>query len=113
MRSKIFYEGKHKEIQSNIKQLLNVQQNFLSSSTAKSTRAVGDHFQNILGSKLCENYSANFARRAMADLAFEDRDKNYYIVDVKTLVSAQSSICQILRQSSVLRDSTKMTRITL
>lgn len=31
-----------------------------------------------------KDYSANFARRAMADLAFRDQDDLYYIVAVKT-----------------------------
>jgi len=59
--------------------------------TAGSTRATGDaiqslieeKFENILG-ELGGEYSANFARRAMADLAFKDKHKNYYVVDVKT-----------------------------
>ena len=92
MRSQLFHDGSHKAIQRKIKEFLNNQGAFLSASTAQSTRAVGDaiegiladNFQEILGPELCGNYSANFARRAMADLAFEDRDKFYYIVDVKT-----------------------------
>lgn len=92
MRSALFNEGKHKEIQLNIRSFLNEQADFLSASTAKSTRAVGDaiqdilgeNFQDILGSGICEKYSANFERRAMADFAFEDRDGFCYIVDVKT-----------------------------
>lgn len=32
----------------------------------------------------CSDYSAEFARRAMADLAFSDIDRNYYVIDVKT-----------------------------
>ena len=33
---------------------------------------------------LIKDYSSSFARRAMADLAFTDKDDFYYIVDVKT-----------------------------
>lgn len=33
---------------------------------------------------MCAEYSAEFARRAMADLAFTDKDGFYYAVDVKT-----------------------------
>ena len=92
MRSQLFHDGSHTTIQRKIKEFLNEQGDFLSASTAQSTRAVGDaiegiladNFQEILGPELCSNYSANFARRAMADLAFEDREKFYYIVDVKT-----------------------------
>ena len=41
------------------------------------------NFQGILG-KFSKEYSASFARRAMADLAFTDRKDLYYVVDVKT-----------------------------
>lgn len=44
---------------------------------------LGESFQSILGDD-CAEYSANFARRAMADIAFKDNDDLYYIVDVKT-----------------------------
>lgn len=40
-------------------------------------------FQGILGD-LCGTYSAQFARRAMADIAFTDKDGFYCVVDVKT-----------------------------
>ena len=92
LRTRLFYSDLHKKIESRIKAFLNRQDSFLSASTAQSTRAVGDaiqellaeEFQDILGDELCKSYSSNFARRAMADLAFEDRDGFYYIVDVKT-----------------------------
>ena len=48
MRSRIFYNGKHKDIQAKIKEFLNNQKDFLSASTARSTRAVGDAIQEIL-----------------------------------------------------------------
>lgn len=71
--------------------MLNVQPEFLSPRTAVSPRAVGDAIQNIIADEfpsLLKNYlaeySADFARRAMADLAFTDRDEFYYVVDVKT-----------------------------
>lgn len=79
-------------VQRQIKDFLNEQEQFLSGSTARSTRAAGDaiqhilseNFQSILGTDLCATYSSQFARRAMADLAFEDADGFYYVVDVKT-----------------------------
>ncbi len=56
-----------------------------------SPRAVGDAIQQILennfksvAGSLVSHYSSNFARRAMADLAFEDDAGFYYVVDVKT-----------------------------
>ncbi|HSW46402.1 MAG TPA: hypothetical protein VLM89_12610 [Phycisphaerae bacterium] len=74
-----------------MRDLLNAGPTFLSKSTAQSPRAAGDaiqkvvsdHFKEILGG-VCAEYSASFARRAMADLAFQDVDGLYYVVDVKT-----------------------------
>lgn len=90
-RSQIFYTKKYKAIEKAIVTLLNSQPDFLSARTAVSTRAVGDAIQIILSEQsqsllgnLCAEYSAEFARRAMADLAFTDRDGFYYVVDVKT-----------------------------
>ncbi|MGB2986620.1 MAG: hypothetical protein WBE26_12145 [Phycisphaerae bacterium] len=91
MKSQIFYTDDHKQIESSIKDFLNAQDDFLSPSTAHSTRAAGDaiegilaeHFSSLLGNR-CREYSADFARRSMADLAFKDKDQLYYIVDVKT-----------------------------
>ena len=42
-----------------------------------------ENFGAILGD-LSEEYSSQFARRAMADFAFTDKDGFYYVVDVKT-----------------------------
>ncbi|MCX7011610.1 MAG: hypothetical protein NTW86_03420 [Candidatus Sumerlaeota bacterium] len=91
MKSRIFSTSKFEEIAKRTKDFLNGHEDFLSPSVARSTRAfgdaiegiLGDHFQEILGDD-CAEYSANFARRAMADLAFKDRDDLYYVVDVKT-----------------------------
>lgn len=90
-KSQIFYTNKYKAIERAIVTLLNSQPDFLSTRTAVSTRAVGDAIQTILSEQfksllgdLCAEYSAEFARRAMADLAFTDRDGFYYVVDVKT-----------------------------
>ena len=44
---------------------------------------LGNNFEAILGDN-CAEYSARFARRAMADIAFKDSDDFYYVVDVKT-----------------------------
>ena len=92
MKSKLFYSSAYKEIEAKVKKFLNRQKSFLSKSTAQSPRAVGDaiqeilseNFQTILGSEHCSKYSSSFARRAMADFAFEDQQGFYYVVDVKT-----------------------------
>ena len=90
-KSQIFHTDTYKAIEASIANLLNSQPDFLSTQTSASTRATGDaiqsvlseNFQSLLGD-LCTDYSATFARRAMADLAFTDRDGFYYVVDVKT-----------------------------
>ena len=91
MKSKLFSSGEHIQIAEKTLHLLNDCGDFLSENTAKSTRAVGDALQDILAEHFgtllgdyCTDYSANFARRAMADLAFRDKEDNYYVVDVKT-----------------------------
>ncbi len=90
-RSRLFYTQAYKQVQDNIVGLLNSQPEFLTQRTAGSTRAAGDaiqdilseHFQSLLG-EFCTEYSADFTRRAMADLAFRDPEGCYYRVDVKT-----------------------------
>ncbi len=92
MKSALFDTGAYEVAERKIKDFLNEQEEFLSGNTVKSTRAAGDamqdilstHFQSIVGETHCLNYSSEFARRAMADLAFEDCDAFYYRVDVKT-----------------------------
>jgi hypothetical protein len=91
MKSRIFFTSAYQDIQQATLHLLNSQQSFLSPSTLHSTRAAGDaieriisdSFNTILGDWSSE-YSAAFARRAMADLAFTDVAGFYYVVDVKT-----------------------------
>jgi len=91
MNSTIFSTSRFEELANRTKEFLNAHKDFLSPITAHSTRAVGDaiadilgeHFEDILGDD-CAEYSSDFARRAMADLAFKDKDGLYYVVDVKT-----------------------------
>ena len=57
-----------------------------------SPRSIGDTVQEAIGELLpycfpdglLGDFSADFARRAMADVAFTDIDDNYYLIDVKT-----------------------------
>ncbi len=59
---------------------------------ANSPRAIGDTVQEAIGELLprcfpkglLNDFNADFARRAMADIAFTDIDGNYYLIDVKT-----------------------------
>ena len=91
MKSRIFSTDRFGEIAKRAKDLLNAHEDFLSASTVRSTRAAGDAIQSILEENLkgivgedCAEYSVNFARRAMADMAFTDGDGLYYVTDVKT-----------------------------
>lgn len=90
-KSQIFYTDAYKKIETDIVQFINSHKEFMSEATVSSTRAAGDAIQGILAEnfddllgELCTNYSAEFARRAMADIAFTDKDGFYNIVDVKT-----------------------------
>jgi hypothetical protein len=86
------------EIAERTKDFLNNHEDLMSPSTAHSTRAVGDaiegslgdNFQTLLGD-VCAEYSANFARRAVADIAFKDRDDFYR--------SSKNVSCSITLQS--------------
>jgi len=91
MKNTLFYTDKYKKVEKRIKDFLNSQSDFLSPRTLSSTRAAGDaiqdllaeNFKSILGDRIKE-YSSEFARRAMADLAFSDKEGFYHIIDVKT-----------------------------
>ncbi len=90
--SEIFSSGYYKTVEEKIRDLINEQDNWLSEQVVKSTRAAGDsiediisgNFEVLLGKKYCKSYSSDFARRAMADLAFEDYKDFYHVIDVKT-----------------------------
>lgn len=91
MKSSFFYDGYNKEVALRIKNHINGSPDFLSPQTARSTRATGDALESIVAESFdgflgdwCSEYSSDFARRAMADLAFTDKEGIYSIVDVKT-----------------------------
>lgn len=91
MSSKIFEPKTREKIETAVTDLLNKQADFLSVITAKSPRAVGDALQEIVAENFeaiiadfSKEYSTDFARRAMADLAFTDKEDFYYVIDVKT-----------------------------
>ena len=85
MKSRLFHTDRYIDAQDRIRAFLNAQERFLSGSTARSTRAVGDgiqevpssDFRSIVGQDVCVNCSSQFARRAMADMAFADPDGSY------------------------------------
>jgi hypothetical protein len=89
--SRVFHTDEYIRIEKDIVSMMNLHKDFMSETTAASPRASGDAIQSILADSfdeilgdLCGSYSAQFARRAMADIAFTDRDGLYYVVDVKT-----------------------------
>lgn len=78
-------------VQDRVRDVINSSPDFLSQITAQSPGAAGDAIERIVADSFdtllgehCSEYSSNFARRAMADIAFSDREGMYYIVDVKT-----------------------------
>lgn len=90
-KSSFYYGGHHEKVASKIREYINSSQDFLSSQTAASPRAVGDALESLVADKFslfledwCSHYSRDFARRAMADLAFTDKEGFYSVVDVKT-----------------------------
>lgn len=91
MKSSFYYDGHYLEVPGKIKDYINSSSNFLSTQTAHSTRAAGDAIESLISERFdeflqdwCAEYSKDFARRAMADLAFTDREGFYSVVDVKT-----------------------------
>ena len=91
MRSSFFYEGHYSKVSEKIKEYINEAPDILSSQTSESTRAAGDAIEHLIAKRFdsflgdwCKEYSSNFARRAMADVAFQDKEDFYCVVDVKT-----------------------------
>ncbi|OQY82176.1 MAG: hypothetical protein B6D42_09935 [Anaerolineae bacterium UTCFX5] len=91
MTSPLLLDEVRNRIESAILSFLNSQQDYVSATSVNSPRAVGDAIQERVAQNLLpilssdvRNYTSVFERRAMADVAFEDVESNYYIVDVKT-----------------------------
>ena len=78
-QTRLFHTDLYKDVEGRIIEYLNSLEEYLTPGTAGSPRAVGDaiqhylaeNFDQLLGKDLCAEYSTGFARRAMADLAFE------------------------------------------
>ena len=91
MKSRFYYDGHHHDVATSIRDHVNSIPDFLTPQTANSPRAVGDALELIVAEQFdtflgewCVEYSSDFARRAMADLAFTDIEGIYSVVDVKT-----------------------------
>ncbi|MCL1831650.1 MAG: hypothetical protein FWG45_01915 [Oscillospiraceae bacterium] len=92
IHSKIFEADNKTSFENNLLNKLRNCKEFTDKRVIRSPRAVGDIVQDVIGEELPDcfpqgliaDYSAEFARRAMADVAFCDVDKNYFVVDIKT-----------------------------
>jgi hypothetical protein len=90
--SKLFLQNLNSVIEREACEYLNRQKAEFHGAASHSPRAVGDiaqvlvadNFESFVPKNTVANYSKDFARRAMADLAFEDTDGYYYVIDVKT-----------------------------
>lgn len=78
MKSQLFHTRDYEFVQNRVRDVINKSPDFLSNNTAQSPRAVGDAIENLIAEffdkilgEHCGEYSSNFARRAMADLAFQ------------------------------------------
>ena len=91
MTSKLFLAENRQKIEYTVINLLNGNQ-LMNYNTVNSPRAVGDAIQGFLEKNISQclpnglvtKINTSFARRSMADLAFEDTTGNYYVVDIKT-----------------------------
>ena len=91
MKSTLFSVEIREKIEKAVVDLLNNNQ-LMNYNTVNSPRAVGDAVQNFLENHISQclpkdivtKINTSFARRSMADLAFEDASENYYVVDIKT-----------------------------
>lgn len=92
MRSKLFTTNKYEFVERNVLALNLSTQDIVGSRSLTSPRAVGDaiqdlleiNFPQLLPPDILKTYNSSFARRSMADFAFEDVDEFYYVVDNKT-----------------------------
>lgn len=92
IKSPIFQENVLSVFERNFIEKLNCCEEFRNGRIVSSPRSVGDIVQEIAGEKLADcfpegiinDFNDTFARRAMADVAFNDIQGNYYVVDLKT-----------------------------
>lgn len=91
-RSVLFTGKGYLTVEQNVLKAVNETPDIVNARSMGSPRAVGDAIQELLENRFPEllppnvltEYNASFARRSMADFAFEDKDGFYYVVDNKT-----------------------------
>lgn len=79
-------------LEENLLRKLSTVEDFQNRRIINSPGAIGDTVQEVVGeilpgcfpNGLLKEFSADFARRAMEDVAFSDVDENYYLIDIKT-----------------------------
>ena len=91
MKSRFYYNGYNEQVADAVKNYINSKNIVFPSHTIHSPRAVGDALESLIADQFdaflgnwCKNYSSEFGRRAMADLAFTDVEGVYSVIDVKT-----------------------------
>jgi hypothetical protein len=90
--SKLLARQSRRDIEARALAFLQASVGGFSGAALNSPRAIGDmvqdlvadNFQDFVPPGTISNYDQKFARRAMADLAFQDAEQCYYVVDVKT-----------------------------
>jgi hypothetical protein len=91
MSSQLFLLGNREKLERYVVDLLNSHQ-LMNYNTVNSPKAVGDAVQGFLKKNISRclpkelilKINSSFARRSMADFAFENISGNYYVVDIKT-----------------------------
>ncbi len=91
-RSRLFSTDLYIEIEDKVIDLINGTPDIVNHRSLESPRAVGDAIQGLLEDEFptllpedaITEYNASFARRSMADFAFEDSKGLYHVVDNKT-----------------------------
>ncbi|MCY4050315.1 MAG: hypothetical protein OXE41_08190 [Gammaproteobacteria bacterium] len=85
-----YYQRYHEQIAVDIRNYINNLDNIVTPH-ANSPRTVGDALESLVADRFdhflgdwCKEYSKDFARRAMADMAFTDIEGFHSMVDVKT-----------------------------
>lgn len=113
----VFRHDNLQTLQENLKNLLNGCRDFENEHIIESPRSVGDAVQQVLAKKMAScfpdgiirNFQGDFARRAMADVAFEDADDFFLPWTSRRITKVPISICRI---SLPLKDSLDFMRMT-
>lgn len=91
MKSSFYYGNHSLGVAKKVMKYINSLPEFLSPEIITDTRAIGGAIEKIISKELnsllgdwCSEYSNEFGRKAMADIAFKDKEGFYSIIDIKT-----------------------------